>query len=133
MPAPEELYPRWLDDETEARRLDARRAGTRRSCDAALRRFRADDPAAGPDLLREIDALERAVEGSLAFYLRHTANDREFLRSSFGADRAREIAGRLSRRKLSLLAELDRVRELRSGVEKDRPGHEGPGGKSSVG
>jgi len=127
MPNPEDRYRRWLDDEREAKRLDSRRREARRRCDAALTSYQAADRPDAVALARELDHLERVVELSLAFYLRHTANDREFLTTSFGARRARELAARLSQRKLSLLAELDRVRETRLQLAKKNPGRKGPG------
>jgi hypothetical protein len=123
----DDLYRRWLDDETQARRLDERRTAARKSCDEALATLEGGDGDARTQALAEIDRLEEAVETSLALYLGHTANNGEFLQHAFGADRARELSARLSQRKLSLLTELDRVRELRTRLKRESPDREGPG------
>jgi hypothetical protein len=123
----DDLYRRWLDDETQARRLDERRTAARKSCDQALATVEGGDTRARDQALAEIDRLEEVVETSLALYLGHTANNGDFLQRAFGADRARELAARLSQRKLSLMTELDRVRELRTRLKREGPDLEGPG------
>ena len=123
----DDLYRRWLDDETEARRLDERRTAARKSCDAALATLEGGNAGARGQVLAEIDRLEEVVETSLALYLGHTANNGDFLKRAFGAERAHELAARLSQRKLSLLTELDRVRELRTRLKRESPDPGGPG------
>ena len=123
----DDLFRRWLDDETQARRLDERRTAARKSCDRVLASLDGGDAGARTQALAEIDRLEEAVETSLALYLGHTANNGEFLHRAFGADRARELETRLSQRKLSLLTELDRIRELRTRLKRESPDREGPG------
>ena len=127
MSHPEDLYRRWLDDETEARKLDERRTAARESCDRALATLEGGDRSARGQALAEIARLEEVVETSLALYLGHAANNGEFLQHAFGPHRARELAARLSQRKLSLLTELDRVRELRARLKRESPNREGPG------
>ncbi len=123
----DDLYRRWLDDETQARRLEERRTAARKSCDQALATLDGGDSRARAQALMEIARLEEVVETSLALYLGHAANNGEFLHRAFGADRARELAARLSQRKLSLLTELDRVRALRARLKRKSPDREGPG------
>lgn len=114
MANPDERYRRWLDDEAQARRLDDRRRAARRRCDEALH-APLDSPAGAPaNRIARLTELERALESSFAFYLSHSANDDGFLENAFGRERAAELAERLARRKVSLLTELDRVRETRA-------------------
>jgi hypothetical protein len=127
MSQPDDLYRRWLDDEEEARRLDERRTAARKSCDEALAAHEGGDSGTKARALSEIDRLEQATERSLACYMGHAANNNEFLRRAFGPDRARELATRLSQRKLSLLTELDRVRDVRANLKRKSPDREGPG------
>lgn len=127
MTQPDDLYRRWLDDETEARRLDEARTRARRSCDSALEAL--EDGGSRTPALNEAARLEAVVERSLAFYLGHTANDTGFLRRAFGEERARELGLRLSQRKLALLSELDRVRALRADLERESPDPSGPGSR----
>lgn len=127
MSPPDTLYHRLVHDEGEAKRLDAERARARRSFEGAFDALRNEGSSRLPSLLRELEMLESSLETSFAFYLRHTANDALLLTYAFGPERARELAERLSRRKLALLAELDRVRELRGSLERECPGSLGPG------
>ena len=123
MADPEEHYRRWLEDEREARRLEAERDEARRLCEAAL-----DDAGGGrAGAVTALQRLETAVERSLGFYLGHSGNDGDFLYQAFGAERARELSAALARRKLSLLTELDRVRDMRRRLETKSPDRDGPG------
>jgi hypothetical protein len=121
MVRPEEGYERWLEDEREARRLDERRKEARRRCDSAISELPRSGPVGRTRLLRELDRLERTVERSMAFYLGHSANDADLLRALFGDPKARELRAALTKRKLSLMNELDHVREMRISLERKRP------------
>jgi hypothetical protein len=123
----DDLYRRWLDDEDEARRLEERRMEARHACERALASLDGGETRAHGAALGDVMRLEEAIERSLACYLGHAANDGKFLRRAFGDARARELEARLSKRKIALLTELDRVRELRSRLQRESPDHEGPG------